>query len=167
MLSAFLKKLMLARQFNIGNGKINILDQENIMFRSSFFYALQTEMDKAKVYSLTKEHVKELTKSYFRKLGASQAKQTFVVEELFGSLGLGNIKIAESSGKIIVVNIPNSTLAAEYKKTHQGYNKDPVCNITSGAIAGLFSFLRDKDLNCNEIECAAQGPKDCKFVINL
>jgi hypothetical protein len=41
----------------------------------------------------------------------------------------------------------------------------PVCHIYAGLLAGFFSRLVKKSLNCIEIQCYAMGETYCKFLI--
>jgi len=163
MLSAFLKRLMFARQFNIDNGKIEILGCDNIMLSSEFFIQLQ-EMTNDKAYELAKEPTRQLIERYFKKIGSDQTRSNETVEGIFNNFGLGRLQVVETRSDRTVVNIHNSTLAEKHVKA-KGYADSCICTLTAGVLAGMFSFLLKKDLNSEEVDCIAKGNPACKFII--
>ena len=163
MISEFLKRLMFARQFNIDNGKVDILGCDHVMLASEFFYSVE-ELDKMKVYEIAKGSTEKLVDRYFQKIGSDQTRSNDTVEGIFNNFGLGRLQVLEARSDRIVVQIPNSTIAEHYRKT-RGFAHSCQCSVTAGVLAGFFSYLRKKDMNAQEMNCIAMGNEACKFVI--
>jgi uncharacterized protein len=80
----------------------------------------------------------------------------------FSSQGWGNwdVDLSEQNNGFMFVNIYDSAVA----KTLGDVGK-PVCHIYAGLLAGFFSSLVQKPLNCIEIHCYAMGETYCKFLL--
>jgi predicted hydrocarbon binding protein len=80
----------------------------------------------------------------------------------FSSQGWGNwdVDLSEQNNGFMFVNIYDSAVA----KTLGDVGK-PVCHIYAGLLAGFFSNLVKKQLNCIEIHCYAMGETYCKFLL--
>lgn len=80
----------------------------------------------------------------------------------FTAQGWGNWEVDMSAQKngFMFVNIFDSAVA----RTLGDVGK-PVCHIYAGLLAGFFSNLVKKDLNCIEIQCYSMGETYCKFLI--
>jgi hypothetical protein len=80
----------------------------------------------------------------------------------FTSQGWGNwdVDLSQQKNGFMFVNIFDSVVA----RTLGDVGK-PVCHIYAGLLAGFFSGLVKKDLNCIEIHCYAMGETFCKFLL--
>jgi len=80
----------------------------------------------------------------------------------FTTQGWGNweVDLSEQKNGFMFVNIFDSAVA----RTLGDVGK-PVCHIYAGLLAGFFSSLVKKDLNCIEIQCYAMGETYCKFLL--
>jgi hypothetical protein len=80
----------------------------------------------------------------------------------FTSQGWGNwdVDLSEQNNGFMFINIFDSAVA----RTLGNVGK-PVCHIYAGLLAGFFSDLVNKDLNCIEIQCYAMGETYCKFLL--
>ncbi|AIE74150.1 MULTISPECIES: V4R domain-containing protein [unclassified Synechocystis] len=80
----------------------------------------------------------------------------------FTAQGWGNwaIDLSEQKNGFLFVDIFDSAVA----RTLGDVGK-PVCHIYAGLLAGFFSRLVNKSLNCIEIQCYAMGETYCKFLI--
>ncbi|MBN2457774.1 4-vinyl reductase [Candidatus Woesearchaeota archaeon] len=163
MISAFLKKLMFARQFDMGDGTILILGNEHIMLGSEILYMLQ-EKNPQEFFESIRESTRELTKHYFEKLGASQVRSNFTVEGIFNDFGLGKIEVVELGETRAVINLFNSAIARQYLKLNPETDHG-VCNLTAAVLAGMFSFILKTDVMCEEHDCIAKGNDKCKFIL--
>lgn len=164
MVSAFLKKLMFARQFDIDGGKITVLGQQQVMLPSELIFEMQ-EIDSKRVYNFTKERTKVMIGNYFKRIGTSFARSDNVVCDIFNNFGLGKLEIIENSKVKSTVKVFDSTIALDFMKKNKGFTNKPVCGVTAATLAGMFSFLNSKDLNATEVECHAKRDVACKFVI--
>ncbi|AFZ37121.1 4-vinyl reductase 4VR [Stanieria cyanosphaera PCC 7437] len=80
----------------------------------------------------------------------------------FATQGWGNwdVDLSEQNNGFMFINIFDSAVA----RTLGNVGK-PVCHIYAGLLAGFFSDLVQKDLNCIEIQCYAMGETYCKFLL--
>ncbi len=80
----------------------------------------------------------------------------------FTSQGWGNwdVDMSEQKNGFMFVNIYDSAVA----RTLGDVGK-PVCHIYAGLLAGFFTNLVKKPLNCIEIQCYSMGETYCKFLL--
>jgi uncharacterized protein len=95
----------------------------------------------------------------------SQLNLSFVLEAWwwpFTTQGWGNwdFDLSDQKNGFMFVNIFDSAVA----RTLGDVGK-PVCHIYAGLLAGFFSDLVKKELNCIEIQCYAMGETYCKFLL--
>lgn len=98
-------------------------------------------------------------------LELSQLNLAYVLEAWwwpFTSQGWGNwdVDMSEQKNGFMFVNIYDSAVA----RTLGDVGK-PVCHIYAGLLAGFFSSLVNKYLNCIEIQCYSMGETYCKFLL--
>lgn len=188
VLSSFLQKLLFVNQFSINDGKVNLLGSNYVMLESSDIILLQ-EIDNSKAYAFGKsiakkqisniiEHAKvyngiktDSIKSIIelnKKLQGSEDGKIKVLEDLFNLHGLGKLEIVnlDNKNKEAILNIKRSTIAEEYLK-NKGKSKGKKCScvLTAGILAGMFTFLFDKEVECMEEQCLAEAKDVCIFKI--
>ncbi|MFP4403960.1 MAG: hypothetical protein ACLFPJ_06415 [Candidatus Woesearchaeota archaeon] len=129
MLSSFLKRLLLARQFSMQNGRINILGAEKIMLPQTLILKLE---ENDKYFNLVKESIIEQLSIYSKNLGTNEKGILNVCEEIFESFGVGvlNVISHEENETILIIKNPIS-LKLEENKT------------AFAIVEGLFSFIYD------------------------
>jgi len=187
VLSPILKKLLFVRQFDIDNGKIKLLGDSEIMLNALAILELQ-EIDESKLYDIAKrssfkkmssfvEHAKvyKKMKDVFMtdaarlgtKIGETDTGVIKTLQELFNVYGLGEMLIQEidNKQKEALIMIRKGTLAQEWMKKKRTKSKMPVCTLTSGVIAGIFSYIFKKEVDCVEAKCIAQGYGQCMFKV--
>lgn len=185
MLSSMLQRLLFVNQFNINEGKIEILGSRYIMLNGSDLLLLQ-EIDESKMYAYmkgsTKKDLKELiehAKVYkglkdqsiknivklSEKVGKNEEGMIKTLQDLFDLYGLGKMNITnlDNKNKKATIEITDSTIAYEQLKKKK--TTRPVCTITAGILAGIFSHVFNKDVDCIEKKCMAKGDGSCVFVI--
>lgn len=170
----------------MNQGKISILGDRQIMLHASALLELQA-IDASNVYAIAKqsslknlggivEHakvygkikdvfIKELSE-LGQKIGESNDGTIKTLEELFNIYGLGQMSIRDlnNPGKKVDVAIKDSSLAEEWQLKNKG-KKKKVCTLTAGVIAGMFSFIFGKEIDCIETKCKAQGNSCCEFKV--
>lgn len=104
-------------------------------------------------------------KEYEYERGINHYPTPYVLEAWwwpFTSQGWGNwsVDLAQQKNGFIFVNIFDSAVA----RTLGNVGK-PVCHIYAGLLAGFFTGLTKKELDCIEINCYALGETYCKFLI--
>ncbi len=186
-LSPLLKKLLFVRQFSIDGGKINLLGEREVMLDASAILELQS-IDESKLYDIGKkasfknlveviEHARVYSsmKDLFiaeianlgKKIGQTDKGTLMTLKDFFNIYGLGELSVdhIDNSKKEALVSIKESTLAQEWMAKNKKKSKSAVCALTAGIIAGMFSYVFDKQMDCVESKCSAQGASKCSFKV--
>jgi len=185
MLSSLIQKLLFVNQFNLINGKIKILGKDYILIDPYTFLLLQ-DIDKSTTYKVAKkgseEGIKEIVNHaeiykniknqslkeialLSQKVGKTDEGTIQTLQKLFEIYGLGKLIITNlnNDDKTAILKIENSTMAkANLEKTK---SKEPVCVLCAAVLAGIFSYIFKKDVDCIETKCLAQGNNFCEFKI--
>lgn len=187
MLSPFLQKLLFVNQFEVNNGKITLLGDRKIMLDASIILALQ-ETDETKAYDMAKkigfenisgavEHakvygaiknamIKELA-ILGEKIGETDEGTIKTLENFFNVYGLGLMSIRDINNeqKTALIELKESAIADAWLASHKAKSKTTVCTLTAGVLAGLFSYIFGKDIDCREQKCKAQTEDSCFFKV--
>ncbi|RMF23532.1 MAG: 4-vinyl reductase [Cyanobacteria bacterium J083] len=167
--------------FNTNHGEITDWNQaRNILVTEDFIIGLieglEEEVGSASsvvMYNIGREWGKRdadffrqwFETEYKYEQGIAQHNLLYVLEAWwwpFTSQGWGNwdVDLSEQKNGFMFVNIFDSAVA----RTLGDVGK-PVCHIYAGLLAGFFSGLVNKQLNCIEIQCYAMGETYCKFLL--
>lgn len=165
MLSAFIKRLMFARQFDIDNGKIEVLGINQIMLSSSVISQLQ-EIDKKKTFEVIRNVIFKNISGYGKRLGAKSDGLINVISDIYETLGLGKMEIIDldRENKRALIKIHESTIANAYI-ADKIKSSEPACIVISAVLSGMFSYLFDKEVIAVEQECIVLGKNNCEFII--
>ncbi len=184
MISPFLQKLMFVRQFGIDKGKVDILGNNYVMLDALALFEIQ-KIDQRKLYEVLKDssfknisqaveyadvykNVKDVFLDSIAKLGAKIGKTDqgtlTTLQELFNVYGLGNLEIVklDNENKAASLILRDSTIAREYLKKYKK-SSESVDMIAAGILAGIFSFVFKKQVDCVEEKCLASGAGYCQF----
>jgi predicted hydrocarbon binding protein len=185
MLTSLIQKLLFINQFNMINGKIEILGGRYIMLDASDLLMLQ-ETDETKMYAVMKDSSKRNLKSMIehakvykslkdesmkniaqlsKRIGKDEEGIIKTLQGLFELYGLGSMQIVnlDNKNKQATINIRNSSVALEQLKRKKV--KYTACTIIEGILAGMFSYIFNKDVDCVERKCMAKGDEACMFVV--
>lgn len=184
-ISPFLQKLLFVNQFSIDKGEIKLLGEPQVMLSAESMFVLQN-IDKTKTYGEAKkssranlsdfiEHaevyhglknqelktIAELSK----KIGKTDQGTIKTLQIIFEVYGLGTLQIIDLNNKDKKANlrVSNSTIAKI--QLRKAKSKTPVCSLTSGILAGIFSYIFGKDVDCEEKTCLGKGQEYCEFDI--
>ncbi len=165
MLSAFIKRLMFARQFDIDNGKIEVLGINQIMLSSSVISQLQ-EIDRKKAFEIIRKITFLNISNYGKRLGAKSEGLINVVADIYEMFGLGTMEVIDlnKEEKKAIIKIHESTIARSYM-ADRIKTSEPACIAISAVLSGMFSYLFDKDVIAVEQNCIVLGRESCEFVI--
>ena len=77
-------------------------------------------------------------------------------------IGWGHFSLEcyDPKAKRLQVSVTHSPFAQAYGKSSHG-----VCHLIRGVLAGMATFLFNKDCNSTEMECGAKGDPRCLFII--
>ncbi len=166
MLNEFIKRLMFLRQFSMENSRIELLKQDQFLLDTDFVALIQ-DINKEEFYKIIKKNAEEKVKSYTKILGSNPASiSEDTLAALFGSLGFGKIEIMKLNreDKRVFLNLTDSPIVKAYKKMGKK-GKEPVCLFISAVLAGSFSAIFGKSVDCEEKSCSIKGGKSCNFVV--
>jgi predicted hydrocarbon binding protein len=186
-LSPFIQKLLFVNQFGINDGIVNLMGDRYILLNAKSILSLQ-EIDKTKVYNTAKKAAKkdlsgivehaEVYKNLktqelkniaelSKKIGKNDDGVIKTLEMIFNIYGLGKLNIVnlDNEHKKAQLKIINSTIGQEHLKIEKK-SKNPVCAITSGILAGIFSYIFNKDVECAEKSCIGKGDESCQFEVS-
>ncbi|MBI4147688.1 hypothetical protein HY490_00180 [Candidatus Woesearchaeota archaeon] len=155
MLSPFIKKLMFARQFAMMDGKIEVLGRRQVMLPFELLSDLQN-VDEQKTYSIIKQDINQTMEAFAKRIGSSPTGMFKNIEEIFECFGLGK-------PEIIVLD---QTRKAAVIRFHDNPVQQVSAAVLPGALAGMFSFLFGKPVDCTFKKCPVKGGATCEFHIN-
>jgi len=184
-LSSLLQRLLFVNQFNVIDGKIEVLGNRYIMLDASDILVLQ-DIDKTKTYSTAKDMSKNNLKNLVehasvykgmkdqsmkniaelsKKIGKTDDGVIKTLQSLFEIYGLGKLEIMnlDNDKKQVILRIKGSSLGLAQLDKQK--SKTTVCTLTSGVLAGIFSYIFKKDVDCVENKCIAKGDEVCEFLI--
>lgn len=185
-LSPFIQKLLFIKKFNISDGVIEILNNKYILLDAADLLTLQ-EVDETKMYKKMKENFKskfqDILIEHFKVYQKIKEQELINIVELsenlrnsdegiinlfqkiFNTYGLGKMEMVNLDNKNAeaIIKIDQSTIALEYLNKYKKLSNKNVCVLTSGILAGAFSFLFEKNIDCIEERCLAQGENHCLF----
>lgn len=158
MLSSFVKKLMFAREFDIADGKINVLGISQVMLPVDLLDYLQNT-DKKNFYKYVKISVKRDIAAYAKKIGSNEEGLQKNISDIFETFGIGKMKLEDINNNkgTSKIRIDDSPFIQEHFK--------PNCLLTAGVLAGIFSFIFRKDVDCKEVRCISAKADYCEFMI--
>lgn len=84
------------------------------------------------------------------------------VEKMYPERGFGAIKTKKSysSKYYCKYEVKNSFIGSYFKK-----REELVCSFISGNLAGIMEVAKKKEMNCDEVNCSAQGNPSCIFEV--
>ena len=163
MFSGTVKKLFFAREFLMFDGSIRVLGQKRVLFSNDTLLDLEN-LDPEKVYKIFKQHTKQEFIKLKDRINMQGGDAKNLMEELFEIYGLGTMQIVNMDNNKCIVYIQNSSLGFTYRERNKK-SKKPVCHVIAGILAGMFSYYLNKDMDCQEQECLAQGYDFCTFTV--
>jgi hypothetical protein len=160
MLSPFLKKLLFVRQFLIDKGKIEILGENHVMLPVDLLAELQA-IDKEKVHTLVKKHIKTTMEVYSKKMGSTNQGILKSSQDIFETFGLGQFQILklDNTKKSAVVTISKSAIFDSGNKLKI---KEADRCILEASLEGMFHFLFKTEVN---VKGKANGKLSKQFII--
>ena len=162
----FFEMLILSQKLHLEDGKISFYGQDIVIFEPSslaeYILEIDNNLELIKIlYYSAKEAIIENKKNImnimdnYKNLEFSQW-----ITKTVNLYAYGRIKF-ENSTDIENVILENSIIANMLKNKV----KIPPDHILRGIIAGFVSIIKNKNLDCIEIECYAIGATNCKLII--
>ncbi len=97
---------------------------------------------------------------FSREWGLKDKKFIEAVQNFYAELGWGRFSVEENNKNELKVKVDNSFIARGY-----GNSKVSVCHFLRGYNAGLAEALKGRDIDAEEVKCAAKGDDCCEFVM--
>lgn len=166
LISGFAKKLMLARELKMGEGRLEILHQRVIIMPIQFFTALiesslnNKEFEKD-IYKQLKLSVKAFCKKVDKKFRLRGKKLEETLVNLTELNGYGHIKIIKDDPKNKIAVLHLTDLPSIYLK---GKLRGMGDVYWAGILAGGISYVYNADVDCIETKCILNGEPFCEFV---
>lgn len=157
MLSDFIQRLLFVREFQLGNGSTEIIGTRQMIVPLDFMLSMQ-EADPDNFY----RNMSSSMGRFFDTIGKVLGEDTFrKAEDLFNLLGLGRLKIVDYNPdeKKAFVEIHDTPIKVECG------HRSHICSITTGVLAGIFSYLFKKEVHATVNKCMARGDEHCEFII--
>jgi len=82
------------------------------------------------------------------------------VRKFYAELGWGKFQVEENNQDELVVRVENSFIARGY-----GRSGTPICHFLRGYNAGIAWALKGRDVDAEEVQCAARGDSCCEFAL--
>ncbi|MEM5834796.1 MAG: 4-vinyl reductase [Candidatus Aenigmatarchaeota archaeon] len=125
------------------------------------------EIANTEIYKSCEKSAKNYYKSWKKFLPKDLTKKEVIEDFLkyleywgFGNVDIVTLEVEEEIKSLI--RIYDCSFFQYYEKSNK-----PVCYITAGIIAGLFSAVLDKKVSVKERKCKAIGDNFCEFEVSL
>ncbi len=158
MFSDFIKKLMFTRKFYMNKGAIEILNRKHVLLSSSILSSLQNKT----MYNEMKKVAQQDIHEYCNIFGSKRQDLIKNIENIFNMYGLGmlELKNVDFQKNDVKLCLYNSTIAH-----NNGFTEGCNCKMAAGILAGIFSYLFDNNIDCEEIKCYSKGDEYCEFIL--
>ena len=157
MLSAFFKKLMFARQLSMTEGRVNILGKPQIILPINVLPCMCESPQKT--YEQIKGTIKKDIKHYAQTIGSDERNILNNVKDIYEIFGLGKLVVFDVNGKTKTCRV--RVVESPY---HEHKHSSPAAAITPGILAGMFSYVFAKDIECG-LKPTIESPTYKEFVI--
>jgi predicted hydrocarbon binding protein len=172
MLSPFISRLLLVRQFSIAEKEMKMLDENFYMQPMQHLVRMQAEMEKKfgrkgldMIYEVAKDSFIGLSND-LEKFSENRGKYFDVLANVIKNMGFGEIEIVQVTPEQhkAIVQLKYNPFAKEYVKRN-GFQKHTVDYHVAGMISGYFTKFFGTEADCKEDACIAMGKPACKFTV--
>jgi predicted hydrocarbon binding protein len=172
MLSPFISRLLLVRQFSIIEKEMKVLDENFYMQPMQHMVRMQVETKKRfgqkgldLIYDVAKESFLGLS-SDLEKFSENRGKFFDVLANVIKNMGFGEIEIVQVRPEqhVAIVQLKYNPFAKEYVKRF-GFQKQNLDYHVAGMIAGYFTKFFGTEVECKEDSCMGRGQPTCKFTV--
>ncbi len=151
MFTAFLKKLLFARQFSIIDGKVEILGKRQLMLPSDVILSALSNLSEEQ-YGKATEAVKGILVEYAKKLGSGEEGMLKNLENIFETFGLGHLELMrlDNKGKTCIVRVHQPPITS-------GKMEDAEGNLICMVLSGMFAFFFGKSVHAKRVGAKGKG----------
>ena len=149
-------------------GEFSVIEVPAIIVSIETFVNLQKDAEKllgfdgasVLLYETGKKAGMRWINRFSKEWGLKDKKFLEAVQEFYAELGWGKFRVEENNEEDLIVKVENSFIARGY-----GNSDVPICHFLRGYNAGLAEALKGKDIDAEEVKCAAKGDEFCEFVM--
>lgn len=165
MISSFLSKLLMARQAEFTEEKIEIFDLNFSMQPLISLVEFQHEInDIEKMKKLGYLMSESIISHFKKKFAIEENKISNLWTNLFNISGFGRMQIVNITENTTILKIEKNNFARLYTEKY-GKQKEPICHIISGIFKNFVEKTTGKKVEVKETSCIAMGNKVCTFEI--
>jgi len=165
MISAFLSKLLTARQASFTEDEIEIFDLNFCMQPMSSLIDFQNEIKNKEMMEKFGYLISESIISHFKKRFAIEEKKiTNLWKNIFDISGFGKMEVVNVTENVNILKIAKNNFARLYSEKY-GKQGEPICHIISGIFKNFVEKTTGKKVEVKETSCIAMGNKVCTFEI--
>lgn len=165
--------------FDLGSGRVtNVYGQRFLRATGNFLRSLQENLTRelgegaaAALYDIGfqwgdadfKSFVPRIEQEYecaFEKLAMGAMLESWWWPFRAAGWGVWSHDFSHSRAGLIFVDLEESAVAAAI-----GRSEKPQCHLYAGLFAAVFGCLAQRRLACVELECAAKGDSNCRFLV--
>jgi predicted hydrocarbon binding protein len=165
MISAFLSKLLTARQASFTEDEIEIFDLNFCMQPMSSLIDFQNEIKNKEMMEKFGYLISESIILHFKKRFAIEEKKiTNLWKNIFDISGFGKMEVVNVTENVNILKIAKNNFARLYSEKY-GKQGEPICHIISGIFKNFVEKTTGKKVEVKETSCIAMGNKVCTFEI--
>jgi predicted hydrocarbon binding protein len=173
MFSPFVMKLQYAMKFHIVDGKIKILDKEEVMISPEALIQIQKEIEEKLgeegnkiIYNAGKNQAKEVLEYCKKITGFEKIKLQTIALDLMQTYGFGKFEVInlDWNNFSVVLHVYESAICKVYRDKFGIINK-PINHFLAGFLAGAYNVIFGNEVECKENLCIASGSSYCEFII--
>jgi|GEM_PF-3553656 len=172
MLSVFFKKLLMAKHIKFMEGDITVFDidyeMHPLLEHQHLYKALQTkygEQGTQIIYETGKSVATEIAATLHEKFKLKGLEHVNLWQNIIELNGMAKISSINPREKGEVTIKATSSKAKQLNGNKGAAKPEKADPFLAGFLAGIFSHIYDRELDCRETECMAQGAQTCVFEV--
>ncbi|MCW1305848.1 MAG: hypothetical protein OH335_03690 [Candidatus Parvarchaeota archaeon] len=166
-------KLQYAMKFDIVDGKIRVLDKDQVMISPEILVEVQKEIENKLgeegnkiIYNVAKKQGKDVLEYCKQITGFQKIKLQTLALDLVQTYGFGKFEVInlDWDNCSVILHVHNSIICKKYTEKFGHVNK-PINYFLSGLLAGIYNVIFENNVECMENLCTASGNLYCEFII--
>lgn len=162
----------MAKHLRFVEGDVAVFEINHVMHPASAHLHLAEQLEKKfgatsqeAVYEAGKNTAGEVAKELFEKFKVKGLESVNLWQNLIELNGMAKVVSINPKEKGFV-SVSVSSSIAKHRVAKSGKSKGTkVDYFLAGFLAGIFSQIYDKELECKEVACIAEGAANCSFEI--
>jgi len=170
VLSSFFKKLLMAKHLRFVEGDVAVFEITHVMHPASAHLHLAEQLEKKfgagaqeAVYEAGKNTAAEVAKELYDKFKVKGLESVNLWRNIIELNGMAKVVSISPKEKGFATVVASSSIA-KHKASKAGKGAK-VDYFLAGFLAGIFSQIYDRELECKEVQCIVEGAANCSFEI--